>query len=55
MNIATIRYYDQIQRLCLMDNELMEACFAGHNDCVELLVQIILNRDDIKVIRAVHY
>ena len=52
VNIASIKYYDLIQQMCLMDNELMEACFAGHNDCVQLLVRVILNRDDITVIRS---
>ena len=48
-DIRKIKHYDLIQKMCLMDDELMEACFAGHKECTELLIRIILGRDDLTV------
>lgn len=48
-DIRRIKHYDLIQKMCLMDDELMEACFAGHNECVELVIRVILGRDDLVV------
>lgn len=41
------KYYGYIQRLCLMDDVLMAKCFAGHNECVDVLIKAIIGRDDI--------
>ena len=48
-DVRKIKHYDLIQKMCLMDDELMEACFAGHKECTELLIRIILGRDDLTV------
>lgn len=48
-DITRIKHYALIQKMCLIDDELMEACFAGHKECVELLIRVILGRDDLKV------
>lgn len=48
-DIRSIKHYDLIQKMCLMDDELMIACFAGHNECTELLIRVILGRDDLIV------
>ena len=48
-DIRSIKHYDLIQKMCLMDDELMMACFAGHNECTELLIRVILGRDDLIV------
>lgn len=45
-------YYDEIQSLCLMDDELMGLCFDGSNEAVEVLVRVILGRDDIRIISS---
>ena len=41
------KYYEYIQRLCLMDDILMAKCFAGHNECVDVLIKAVIGRDDI--------
>ena len=43
---------DLINNLCLMDDEFMKRCFEGHNECVELIIRIILNRDDLVVLSS---
>ena len=42
-------YYEYIQSLCLMDDIFMAKCFAGHNECVDVLVRVILGRDDLTI------
>ena len=51
-DITKIKHYDLIQQMCIMDDELMEVFFAGHNECVELLVRVILGRDDLTIISS---
>ena len=46
------KYYDEIQKLRLIDDELMELCFDNNIEAAELLVHIILSRDDINIISA---
>ena len=46
------KYYDEIQRLRLIDDELMELVFDNNIEAAELLVHVILGRDDIKIISA---
>ena len=48
-DIRKIKHYDLIQKMCLMDDEFMEVFFAGHNECVELVIRVILGRDDLIV------
>lgn len=43
---------ERIKNFSLMDDEFMTACFAGNNECTELVLRIILNRPDLKVIKS---
>ena len=52
-DITRIKHYALIQKMRLIDDELMEACFAGHKECVELLIRVILGRDDL-VVKSAH-
>ncbi len=42
----------QIQQLCLMDDTFMTAFFDGQNDLMEFVLKIILNTDDLKVLKT---
>ena len=44
---------DRIERLRLMDDDFMSKCFEDNIECTELVVNIILGRDDIDV-KEVH-
>ena len=46
------KYYDEIQKLRLIDDELMELCLNDNIECAELLVRVILGRDDLKITSA---
>ena len=46
------KYYDEIQKLRLIDDELMELCFDNNLEAAELLVHVILGREDIRIISA---
>ena len=46
------KYYDEIQRLRLIDDELMELVFDGNIEAAELIVHVILGRNDLKIISA---
>ena len=46
------KYYDEIQKLRLIDDELMELCFNDNIECAGLLVSVILGRDDLKITSA---
>ena len=46
------KYYDEIQKLRLIDDELMGLCFDGNIEAAELLVRVILGRDDLKITSA---
>ena len=49
---AKPKYYDEIQRLRLIDDELMELCFNDNLEAAGLLVSVILGREDLKIISA---
>ena len=40
---------ERLQRFCLMDDDFMSKCFEDNFECTELVVQIVLNRDDLKI------
>ena len=40
---------ERIKRFRLIDDEFMSVCFKDSIECTELIVQIILDRNDIKV------
>lgn len=44
---------EYIRSLCLMDDIFMAKCFEDNIECTELVVRIILERDDLKI-RQVH-
>ena len=46
------KYYDKFQQLRLIDDELMELCFDGNNAAAEVLVRVILGRDDLTITSA---
>jgi hypothetical protein len=46
------KYYDEFQKLRLIDDELMELCFDDNNAAVEILVRVILGRDDLTITSA---
>lgn len=46
------KYYDEIQKLRLIDDELMQLCFDGNIEAVSLLVHVILGREDLKITSA---
>ncbi|MBR0203903.1 MAG: PD-(D/E)XK nuclease family transposase [Synergistaceae bacterium] len=48
----TKKDYERVQKLCLMDDILMKKCLEGHNECIELIIRIILNRDDLVVLSS---
>jgi hypothetical protein len=43
---------ERIRNFRLMDDDFMTACFAENIECTELVLQIILNRKDLKVIQS---
>ena len=44
---------DRLQRLRLMDDDFMSKCFEDDIECTELVINIILDRDDLRV-ESVH-
>ena len=45
-------YLDKIQKLRLMDDDFFNKCMEGSPECVELILHIIMDRTDLKVISA---
>jgi predicted transposase/invertase (TIGR01784 family) len=43
-------YLDKIQKLRLMDDDFFNKCMEGSTECVELILHIIMDRTDLKVI-----
>ena len=43
------QYLDSIKEFCLMDDTFMSTVFADNIECTELMLHIILNRQDLKV------
>lgn len=42
----------RIQEFCLLDDEFMTRCFADDSRCTELVLRIVMEKDDLKVIRS---
>ena len=40
---------ERLQKFCLMDDDFMSKCFEDNLECTELVVHIVLNRDDLKI------
>ena len=47
-----IDYTAIVQNFCLMDDEFMTVFFDGQTECAEYVLRIILNRDDLHVIKS---
>ena len=45
-------YLDKIQKLRLMDDDFFNKCMEGSTECVELILHIIMDRTDLKVLSA---
>lgn len=45
-------YFEKIQELSLMDDEFMTKCLEDSKECVELVLHILMGRDDLKVLSA---
>ena len=43
---------EKVKSLRLIDDELMTVVFSGDNKATELLLRILLNRDDLKVTKS---
>ena len=43
---------ERLKGFCLMDDDFMTQCFADNNECVELVLQIILGIQDLKVVES---
>ncbi len=50
--MTKIKYYAEIQKLRLIDDELMQLCFNDDLECAGLLVRVILGRDDLRITSA---
>ena len=46
------KFNEQIQQLCLMDDIFFNICMDGAPECIELILQIILDDADLKVIEV---
>ena len=40
---------ERLRRFRLMDDDFMSKCFEDNIECTELVVKIVLNRDDLKI------
>ena len=45
-------YLEEIKRFRLMDDTFMSKCFENAPECIELILQIILGRKDLKVVKS---
>lgn len=43
---------ERIKNFSLMDDDFMTACFSGNTECAELVLRLVLGRNDLKVIEA---
>jgi len=50
--LITQKDQQRIRELTLMDDDFMTKCFDGDNESIELILQIILHRQDLKVIEV---
>ena len=46
------KHLERIKRFCLMDDTFMSTVFADNTECTELMLHIILGRQDLKVTKA---
>ena len=45
-------YLAEIERMRLMDDDFMSKCFENAPECIELMLQIILGKKDLKVVKS---
>lgn len=41
---------ERIKKFCLMDDDFFTKCFEGHTACIELVLRIVLEKQDLKVL-----
>ena len=45
-------YLAEIERFRLMDDDFMSKCLENAPECIELILQIILDKKDLKVVKS---
>ena len=43
---------EKIQQFCLLDDDFMTKCFEDNKECTELILQIIMGKSDLKVVKS---
>ena len=46
------KYLDRIAKVCLMDDDFFQLCFEDDIECTQLVLRIIMGKDDLKVLTA---
>lgn len=46
------KYLDRIKKICLMDDDFFQVCFQNDIECTELVLKIIMGKEDLKVLTA---
>lgn len=49
---TSITNEEKIKQFRLFDDAFMKKCFENHNECIELVLRIILNKPDLKVVQS---
>ncbi|MBR7052985.1 MAG: PD-(D/E)XK nuclease family transposase, partial [Bacteroidaceae bacterium] len=51
-SVMNPEYLAEIERMRLMDDDFMSKCLENAPECIELILQIILGKKDLKVVKA---
>ena len=46
------KYLERIAKVCLMDDDFFQLCFEDDTECTQLVLRIIMGKDDLKVLTA---
>ena len=49
---TTEDYREKLRKVTMEDDNFFTACLSGDNECTSLILRIILNRDDLTVIKS---
>ena len=52
LSVMKPEYLAEIERYRLMDDDFMSKCFEHAPECIELILQIILDKKDLKVVKS---
>ena len=52
VSVMKSEYLAEIERFRLMDDDFMSKCLENAPECIELILQIILGKKDLKVVRS---